>query len=123
MEKYIQYQNWNELVSFLVLSNFRFYLLGGEFLIETDNLALTTILINKCGNSRAHRWSLLLQEYTFENKHFSGFVADAITRVEQEDTIHSNIKIGVNFIIHSVEIYSLREIEGDRINLNREQNV
>lgn len=44
----------------------RFYLLGKEFIIETDHMALTKILKSKHSNSRVHRGLLLLQEYTFE---------------------------------------------------------
>lgn len=43
----------------------RFYLLGREFIIETDHSALTASLNDKHGNIKILRWSLLLQEYTF----------------------------------------------------------
>lgn len=49
----------------MCITKLGFNLIGSEFVIGTDDSALTIIINNKFGNSRIHRCSLLLQEYTF----------------------------------------------------------
>ncbi|WP_256468963.1 reverse transcriptase domain-containing protein [Wolbachia endosymbiont of Psylliodes chrysocephala] len=108
-----------ELASILFCINkLRFFLLGNAFLIETDNQALTTILKNKYGNQRIHRWALLLQEYTFEIKYVPGVkntIADAITRMDEEKVKEKRNKIiGINILKASTGTFSLERIKADQ---------
>lgn len=113
-----------ELASIIfAVTKLRFYLLGNKFLIETDNEALTSILRNKFGNNRIHRWALLLQEYDFEIKHISGklnIVTDSITRMEDSKNTNKNqIKVGVNILKRSTGIFSLAKVQDDQVNLTK----
>jgi RNase H-like domain found in reverse transcriptase/Reverse transcriptase (RNA-dependent DNA polymerase)/Integrase zinc binding domain/Aspartyl protease len=113
-----------ELASIIYcVTKLRFYLLGNHFVIETDHSALTSILKNKYGNSRIHRWSLLLQEYTFEIRHLSGkknIVADVLSRMEGERKISRQIKIGMNIMKEEYGLFSNQEIKEDQKKLNLE---
>lgn len=104
-----------ELASIIFsITKLRFYLLGNKFFIETDNQALTSILKNKFGNSRIHRWSLLLQEYEFEIKYIQGslnIVPDAITRMDEiEKQDSKQIHVGINVMKNEIGIYSINNI-------------
>lgn len=48
------------------ISKLRHYLLGKKFKIETDHIALISILNGRIDNNRVYRWSLMLNEYDFE---------------------------------------------------------
>ena len=54
------------------LENFREYVMGRHFVIITDHKALT--FLNKChvNNDKLLRWSLWLQQFSFEIKHIAG---------------------------------------------------
>lgn len=115
-----------ELASIIFcISKLRFYLLGNKFTIETDNQALTSILNNKFGNSRIHRWALLLQEYDFEIKYVQGksnIVPDSITRMGKGGGTNSRqIQIGINVMKNVTGIYSLQEIKNDQTRLTDRQ--
>lgn len=59
------------------------YLLGREFLIETDHFPLQWLNKMKDQNMRLLRWSLILQEYRFTVTHISGktnVLADMLSR-------------------------------------------
>lgn len=103
----------------------RFYLLGNKFIIETDNMGLTSILNNKFGNARIHRWSILLQEYNYEIKYVSGktnVVSDALTRMDGENIkIKKEVKIGINIMRDEQGIFSKQEIIEDQINLKEKE--
>lgn len=61
----------------------RYYLLGREFLLETDHRALTWIHTMKDHNSRVTRWYLSLQPYQFKVRHRPGpqnKIADYLSR-------------------------------------------
>lgn len=67
-----------------VLESLRYYLLGREFDLETDQRALTWINSMKDHNSRLTRWYLSLQPYRFTIRHQSGkgnVVADYLSRL------------------------------------------
>jgi hypothetical protein len=72
------------------LQEFRPYLFGVHFLLQTDHKALVSMRSMQNPSSRLMRWSLLLQEYDFEIVHKKGKEhtnADALTRAPfiQED--------------------------------------
>lgn len=61
----------------------REYLLGVEFVIETDHSPLQWLESMKSSNQRLMRWSLALQEYHFTIRHIPGkdnTVADMLSR-------------------------------------------
>lgn len=112
-----------ELASIIfAVTKLRFYLLGNQFTIETDNQALTSILNNKYGNNRIHRWALLLQEYKFEIKYVPGrlnVVPDSITRMEESSRNNGKqVKIGVNILKETEELFSSQRIKNDQRNLS-----
>ncbi len=66
-----------------VLESLRYYLLGREFILETDHRALTWIHTMKDHNSRVTRWYLSLQPYQFKVRHRPGpqnKIADYLSR-------------------------------------------
>lgn len=65
------------------LESLRYYLLGREFVLETDHRALTWIHTMKDHNSRVTRWYLSLQPYQFKVRHRPGLqnkIADYLSR-------------------------------------------
>ena len=67
----------------LATYNFRVYLLGRQFTIQTDHRALEWLDKLKDGNPRLTRWSLSLQPYQFQVEHRPGNQnsnADALSR-------------------------------------------
>ena len=87
----------------------KFYLAGNHFKIQTDNSGLTSILKNKYGNSRIHRWSLLLQEYKFDIEHSKGkdnIVSDHLSRFDEADQPkQKTVKIGLNILTDKQGIF------------------
>jgi hypothetical protein len=89
-----------ELLGILyALDQFRPYIYGRKFKLETDHQPLTWIAKLKEPNSRLTRWRLKLQEYDYEIQYKKGatnYVADALSRIEinfnesTAATIHSN---------------------------------
>ena len=72
---------------------FRVYLLGREFLVQTDHRSLVWLETLKDKNMRVARWSLVLQQYSFKVLHRAGTRngnADALSRampsLEDEST-------------------------------------
>lgn len=68
------------------ITKLKFYLTASRFTLETDHAALTFLMNNRFANSRIYRWSLLIQEYSFNIKHRPGnenITADALTRNKQ----------------------------------------
>lgn len=66
------------------LEKLRYYLLGREFVLETDHRALTWIQSMKDHNSRLTRWYLSLQPFRFTIRHRPGtfnVVADYLSRL------------------------------------------
>lgn len=113
-----------ELASIIFcVQKLRFYLLGKKFTIETDHSALISILNNKYGNSRVHRWSLLLQEYDFNIKYIKGknnVVADCLTRNNEKEKTKRIIKVGLNIMTHEQGLFSLERIREDQVGINAE---
>ena len=56
----------------LGIEAFHVYLLGREFLVQTDHRALQWLTNFKDQNSRLMQWSLVLQSYTFKIQHRKG---------------------------------------------------
>ena len=62
---------------------FRVYLLGRQFIIQTDHRSLVWLDKLKEKNARLARWSLILQQYAFTVVHRAGTLnrnADALSR-------------------------------------------
>ena len=60
------------------------YLLGKEFVIETDHKPLSFLEKNRSSSPRLSRWALSLQNYTFSVGHISGptnALADILSRL------------------------------------------
>lgn len=79
-------------------TQFRPYIYGRKFTLETDHQPLSWLAKLKEPNARLNRWKLRLQEYDYSIKYKKGstnYVADALSRIEihaisDEATIHSN---------------------------------
>lgn len=54
------------------VKHFRHYLLNKRFTVKTDHMALTFLRIYKDNNQRIFRWSLFLQDYSFDVEHIKG---------------------------------------------------
>ncbi|KAF9761586.1 Retrovirus-related Pol polyprotein from transposon 17.6 [Nosema granulosis] len=54
------------------INNYRYYLLGKEFVLRTDHKALVYLWESKPPTSRLLRWSMLLQEYKFRISYIKG---------------------------------------------------
>ena len=68
----------------LSVEAFQVYLLGREFLIETDYRALQWLANFHMSNSRLTQWSLALQPFKFQVRHRRGCEnanADALSRL------------------------------------------
>ncbi|CAG5130268.1 unnamed protein product, partial [Candidula unifasciata] len=74
-----------EALSLVVgVTKFAKYLLGRKFIVQTDNKPLTVFKEGTPKNHRIYRWSLLLQNYSFELVHISGInnaLADILSRL------------------------------------------
>ena len=67
----------------LGIENFKVYLIGKKFTIQTDHRSLIWLNKLKEKNSRLARWSLTLQQYDFDIAHRAGAAngnADALSR-------------------------------------------
>ena len=67
---------------------FRVYLLGREFVIQTDHRALEWLDRLKDNNSRLTRWSLALQPYRYTVRYRAGTAngnADGLSRAFSDD--------------------------------------
>ena len=60
------------LAMFLGIKAFEIYMLGRQFIIQTDHRALTWLNKFKDKNPRLTRWSLMLQSYNFIVQHRKG---------------------------------------------------
>lgn len=71
------------------LERFRFYLEHTEFLLETDNQALSWVLARPRKSGRLVRWALRISAFKFKVQHIRGVVncvADALSRMYGEKT-------------------------------------
>ncbi|MGL5708693.1 MAG: reverse transcriptase domain-containing protein [Aeromonas sp.] len=78
------------------IEHFRHFLLGREFIVETDHKALQYLWTNKNLNTRLFRWALRLQEYSFIPRYIKGEVnpADILSRpTECIDVISDDQKL------------------------------
>ena len=68
----------------LALEEFRVYVLGRHFLVETDHRALAWLNKFSSSNARLTRWCLALQAYSFSVRHRPGVSngnADGLSRL------------------------------------------
>ena len=73
----------------LAVKNFKAYLLGRSFIVQTDHRALQWLNQFKEKNTRLTRWSLILQPYNFIVQHRRGQAnanADALSRLDRSST-------------------------------------
>lgn len=94
------------------ITKFRYYLLGRRFTIETDHIALLTMMDHKFNNSRMYRWSLLIAEYDFEIIHKPGrlmIAADVLSRKHEGKQL-PEVMIA-NLILQKQGIFSKRKIQ------------
>ena len=71
---------------------FRVYLLGREFVVQTDHRSLVWLDKLKDKNARLARWSLILQQYSFTVTHRAGSAngnADALSRASLETVLNA----------------------------------
>ena len=71
----------------LGIQAFSVYLLGRKFTVQTDHHSLRWLHSFKDNNPRLSRWSLALQQYTFEVTHRPGKAnanADSLSRMATE---------------------------------------
>ncbi|XP_073803353.1 uncharacterized protein isoform X2 [Danio rerio] len=69
------------------LDSLRYYLLGGEFVLETDHKALQWLEKMKDTNGRITRWYLAMQPFSFKVQHVPGktnVTADYLSRCSSE---------------------------------------
>ena len=67
------------------IGKLRYYLLGYKFTVMTDHLALKWLDKTRAANNRLMRWSLMLQQFTFDIQYRKGVTntnADALSRWE-----------------------------------------
>lgn len=106
------------------LTRLKFYLLGNDFIIETDHASLQYLMNNRFKNNRVYCWSLLLQEYNFTIRHIPGkqnITADSLSRMNEGETIKPNtFIIAMNQFLHLEGIYSeniIKESQGKLENI------
>uniref|UniRef100_A0A1Y1MEL5 RNA-directed DNA polymerase n=1 Tax=Photinus pyralis TaxID=7054 RepID=A0A1Y1MEL5_PHOPY len=112
------------------ITKLKFYLIGKKFTIETDHRALTHLMSTKFANNRIYRWSLILQEFTFEIKYITGkdnVVADILSRKGLEKRDLKTVEILVNRMKNTEEMFTVDRIREDQsseefINLRRKIN-
>lgn len=76
------------LAVLFALEKFAFYLEHQEFLLETDNQALSWVLAKPRKTGRIARWAVRISAFRFQVKHIRGAdnaVADALSRMFAED--------------------------------------
>ena len=116
-----------ELASIIhALNMWRHYLMGRNFLLNTDNMSLKYLFDQTDLNARQSRWLDFLREYHFEQKHIKGKenkVADALSQrthmiyevtLSQTDAdLHENIRMTNKVNPFYVEI--LKKVQEDRL--------
>ena len=73
------------MLLFGVLNHSEFFLEGRRFVVESDHAPLQWLDRVKLTNQRLLRWSLTLQEFSFDIVHVKGkdnVVADYLSRIE-----------------------------------------
>uniref|UniRef100_A0A1Y1MVB1 RNA-directed DNA polymerase n=1 Tax=Photinus pyralis TaxID=7054 RepID=A0A1Y1MVB1_PHOPY len=96
------------------VTKLKFYLLGRKFTIETDHRALTHLMTTRFANNRIYRWSLILQEFSFEIKYIKGknnLIADVLSRKGiTEKEMEIEFKILVNHMAENTGLFSVERI-------------
>src|SRR6266568_2508976 len=85
-----------ELLSIVeAVTKYRHYLLGKEFIIQSDHRSLKYIQgLKDSGSGRIYRWSVLLTPYRYTVEHISGkqnVVADALSRRSYDEVPNSEL--------------------------------
>ncbi|MES9904503.1 MAG: reverse transcriptase domain-containing protein [Sedimenticola sp.] len=81
------------------IRTFRPYLASNQFTVYTDNFSISYLKNNKNKNTRLMRWSLELQEYTFDIVHKAGALntnADALSRREYPSVSGADTPFAIN---------------------------
>lgn len=95
------------------LEKFRYYLLGKNFEIQTDHIALTSLMNTRFANNRIYRWSLLVQEFQFKIKYRKGsenVVADALSRCHIRNKPSNSIEVNYYDLDNAQGIYAIDNI-------------
>lgn len=114
------------------LTRLKYYLTAAHFTLETDHLALAFLMNNRFANNRIYRWSLLIQEYSFDIKHRPGkenVTADAFSRNTLPSTTKPNQFIvalnsfsPVNMLYSESQVFeSQKKLTHIRQNIQRKQ--
>src|SRR6266568_2621827 len=85
-----------ELLSIVeAITKYRHYLLGKEFVIQSDHMSLKYLQgLKDSGSGRIYRWSIQLSPYRYIVEHIPGkqnVVADALSRRSYEETADPEI--------------------------------
>ena len=75
------------------LNYFKIYLLGQQFVIETDHKPLSWLQKMKDNNARLMRWTLQIQSYRFDLKYRKGSLnanADGLSRAGKNERMMSD---------------------------------
>jgi hypothetical protein len=94
------------------MDHFRYFLLGNNFILKTDHMALLYLLRTRNFKSRLMRWALRLQEYDFTVEHIKG--TDNFTDILSRAFICSEVLISKN----SRKL--IVPVKGDEIEIMRE---
>lgn len=96
------------------VTKLKYYLIGNEFIIETDHSALVHLTKTRFANSRIYRWTLLLQEYNFTIRHIAGkdnIGADYLTRKEGAVKFKpQTVLLALNVLYHEEGLFSMQEL-------------
>lgn len=96
------------------ITKLKFFLTAAHFTLETDHSALCFLMKNRFANNRIYRWSLLIQEFSFDIRHRPGkenITADALTRNRQTDKDALNTYIvALNLLSPTNTLYSEQQI-------------
>lgn len=107
------------------VNKLKYYLIGNEFIIETDHAALTHLTKTRFANSRIYRWTLLLQEYNFTIKHIAGkenVGADYLTRKDGEAKFKpQEVMLALNVLIQERGLFSMGDLESEQANEELDQ--
>lgn len=86
------------------------YLIGREFILNTDHKPLVYLFNSKNNSSRLHRWRLILMGYQFKIQHKPGknnIIADILSRLTNDDDNNEN-KMIEHTKTHNINVVQTR---------------
>lgn len=109
------------------VNNFRPYLYGQKFIIQTDHKPLTWLFNVKDPGSRLVRWRLKLEEYNYEIRYKKGLLnsqADCLSRIEvnafeTEDEIRNILRESCNNNENNNELNVERDNENESMDIGK----